>query len=180
MKYLVLFIFLIVLIACNNNSSQNAAVIDSTTGSVTVLDTIVFPAEELNEDMAIFYVVIADTGRDYYALDKKMYTIASIINSKVDTMNRYYNAEKNRIVLPDDDEDEIYAGEYFPRRFTSDALSIEYMDQYDTSEDAGNIMALVTGVYDTLASADSLSDKLGKAGLKCRVVKAEMFIGCMH
>lgn len=183
MRYFILFIFWVALISCSNSGGKDAPVTDSTTVATTTLDTpaaVTEAGEETTDDMATYYVVIADTGRDYYVLDKKMYKIASVMKSKVDTMNRYYNTEKNRIVLPDDDEDEVYAGEYFPRRFTSDVLSIEYMDQYDTSEGAGSIMALVTGVYETQTSADSLSRALDKAGFKSRVVKAEMYIGCMH
>ncbi|WP_262490545.1 hypothetical protein [Hymenobacter sp. CRA2] len=33
-----------------------------------------------------------------------------------DTLGRFFDEQKNLIRLPDDDEDELYAGDYFPRR----------------------------------------------------------------
>ncbi len=50
------------------------------------------------------------------------------LSIKVDMMNPSYNKSKNLIASPTNYEDELYAGEYFPRRELSDFLSLEYLN----------------------------------------------------
>ena len=45
-------------------------------------------------------------------------------------MERTYDKAKNLIALPDNHEDEIYAGDYLPRRYPSSTLSLEYLQFY--------------------------------------------------
>jgi hypothetical protein len=137
------------------------------------------PEDTTDYNYATYFVIVADTSPNYYLLHKKMFNLALQLSLPIDTMGRYYNKTKNIIALPDDDEDEIYAGGYFPRRFPSQHLSLEYLHLYQKI--AGeNTMALVTGIYETETSADSaltLLKQKEKNGFK---VKANMYVGCMH
>jgi hypothetical protein len=108
-----------------------------------------------------------------------MYDIAALNKLVVDTMGRYYNMEKNLICLPDDSEDEIYAGSYFPRRFPSTHLSIEYLTVYKNNA-LEKTLALIGGIYETMGQAQSMAAKLKKNSPKVFVVRANIFIGCMH
>ncbi len=103
---------------------------------------------------ATYFVVIADTNQDYAILHRKMFDLSRKFNIPIDTMGRFYNKTKNLIALPDNADDEIYAGDYYPRRFPSDNLSLEYLDFYQRQA-GGKTIALVTGIYEKDNSADS-------------------------
>lgn len=176
-----------VLLAACGTTPSGKTVAGAEAGSADTLSSLLpgvspdhFPEEDtLSYEYATYFVVVADTGSGYYTLREKMLALSKRILLPVDTMGRYYNAAKNRIALPDDDEDEIYAGDYFPRRFPSDHLSLEYLSFYQ--EKAGeNTMALLAGIYENEESADSALKVLQKAEKKAFRIKADIYIGCMH
>lgn len=126
-----------------------------------------------------YFVLIADTSKDYYYLRKKMIEIRDKLNLTVDTMGRYYNPNNDLIMLPDDDDDEIYAGDYFPRRFPSDNLSLEYLVLYQ--KDAGEkTIALVRGIYGNENNVNAALKVIKILEPNSFYVKAEMYVGCMH
>lgn len=134
-------------------------------------------AEE--DNYAQYWVVLADTGRDYQALQAKMYTIQAQLGIDIDTMGRYFNTEKNRIVLPDDDEDEMYAGEYYPRNTVSTYLSLDYLDIY-TRGVSPETIGLVAGIYTERAAAKALLDRIQRVTPTAFVLLGCLYIGCMH
>ncbi len=137
------------------------------------------PEDTTDYEHATFFVLVADTGPNYYVLHKKMFDMHRQLSIPIDTMGRLYNQEKNLIALPDDDDDEMYAGNYFPRRFPSDNLSLEYLDFYQRNSDEKTI-ALIAGIYQTEEAADKAFAGLRKAEKNAFKIKADMFIGCMH
>ncbi len=85
-------------------------------------------AQEPTDDLYMnAFVVVADTSHDYHELRTTMCSIAHQLGLQIDTMGRGYDAAKCLIALPIDDADELYAGEYFPRRYPSETLSLEYV-----------------------------------------------------
>ncbi|MEZ4805298.1 MAG: hypothetical protein R2852_07405 [Bacteroidia bacterium] len=94
-------------------------------------------------------------------------------------MGRFYNSKKDLITLPDDDEDEVYAGDYFPRRYPSGYMSLEYLDFYQRAAREKTI-ALVTGIFETAIEADSALSVLQSMEKKAFKIKSEMYMGCMH
>jgi hypothetical protein len=180
-----LYIFSICLLAACGPTSADKKVLenskyDTTTASQSDVSTDAQATEDTtNQDIVTYYVVIADTGLDYSHLRGKMFDLNNKLNIPIDTMGRFYNQVKNLIALPDNDEDEIYAGDYFPRRFPSHNLSLEYLALYH--RDAGEkTIALVTGIYETEKSADSALTVLKEAEKKVFKVKADIYVGCMH
>lgn len=140
------------------------------------------PTDTLNpeySDYALYYIAIADTGNNYYALDEEMYDISIMMNYPIDTMGRYYDKKKKKIVLSDKDEDEMYRGEYFPRRGPDEHLSLEHLGYFDTSR-TDNTMALMAGIYENQQSADSMVGLLKKHAPTAYTLKAWLYIGCMH
>lgn len=133
--------------------------------------------EQLNA-YASYYVLVVDTGKSYDELRAKMFNLHQSSNLVIDTMGRYYNRVKNLIQLPDNDEDEMYAGEYFPRRYPSPNLSLEYLDQYQPGSES-KMIALVAGIYETKISADSALNAI-KRSEKAFVLKSRIYVGCMH
>lgn len=134
-------------------------------------------SEENNE--ATYFVLIADTGLNYYTLRQKMTALHAQLKIPIDTMGRFYNEKKNLIALPDNDDDELYAGDYYPRRFPSDNLSLEYLNFYTTKSDEKTI-ALVSGIYETEHSADSALSIIKGIEQNAFIVKATIYIGCIH
>ncbi|MBA9076623.1 hypothetical protein [Rufibacter quisquiliarum] len=58
-------------------------------------------------------------------------------------------------------------------------LSLEYLNLYQDKTQK-KTMALVSGIYEKKASADSALAVLKQAAAKAFVVKTEMYIGCIH
>lgn len=181
--YIILTVFLT---ACGTTSAdKSGADVDSTTiDTTTILQTTVATDNSVVEDTtdfnnATYFVVVADTSADYYLLHKKMLYINRQLNIPIDKMGRFYNKTKNLIALPDNDEDEIYAGDYFPRRFPSDNLSLEYLNFYQRQAGEKTI-ALVTGIYETEKSADSAMIVFHKTEKKVFKIKADIYVGCTH
>ncbi len=127
---------------------------------------------------ADYYIVVADTGLNYNGLRSKMFDLKKSLNIPIDTMGRSYNKAKDLIALSDKDEDEIYAGEYYPRRSVSDFLSLEYLNQYK-SDAREKTIALVRGIYENKTSADSALLAMGQSK-PAFAFKAKVYIGCMH
>ena len=131
------------------------------------------------DDSETYYLVVIDTSHNYYLLQRKMQVLSKDYNIAIDTMGRYYNEDKDLITLPEDDEDEMYRGQYFPRRYPSPDLSLEYLKFYNISSKEQTI-ALVSGIYESKHSADSALNKIKVQESKAFVLKADIYIGCMH
>lgn len=131
------------------------------------------------DDYVQLYAVIADTGKDYYVLNKAMYNLSAAMELPIDTMERYYDKKRNKIVLPETAADELYRGEYFPRRFPSSDLSLEYYEFY-TQEGDGDLIALCAGIYETEKEADSALSLLKQFARNAFKINAKMYLGCMH
>jgi hypothetical protein len=136
-------------------------------------------SDSAGHDIATYYVVVADTNLDYNFLHKEMLDLDGQFKIPIDSMGRFYNKAKNLIALPDNDDDEIYAGDYYPRRYPSENLSLEYLDFYQRPAGKKTI-ALVTGIYETEKSADSALRVLQQTERKVFKIKSEIYIGCMH
>ena len=175
-------ILTVILTACGttpsdkNDTKIQSNKVDTTTNIQTALSTDNNQSKDTTDfNNATYFVVVADTSNDYYFLHKKMFTLNRQLNIPIDTMGRFYNKTKNLIALPDNDEDEIYAGDYFPRRFPSDNLSLEYLDFYQRQAGEKTI-ALVTGIYETEKSADSALTVLHKIEKKVFKIKADIYV----
>lgn len=144
--------------------------------ALLVVDSL--PDEEVPE-YADLHVVVADTGSSYQALHAIMLALSEQFGIPIDTMGRGYLPTKDLIALPEDDEDELYAGDYFPRRFPSDGLSLEYLAHYN--EDAGSkTIALVAGIHEARTGADSVVALLRSAGHQAYRIEARLYLGCLH
>lgn len=135
--------------------------------------------ENIYNDYETYYIVVADTHINYAALYDKMFILSKKLKLPIDTMERSYNPSKNLIALPEDDEDEMYAGEYYPRRSPTKNLSLEYLNFYNPAADQKTI-ALVAGIYEKKHSADSALMILKQVEKKAFHFKGNVYVGCMH
>lgn len=176
-----IFIFItIILVGCNYFENERPTIQDSISKQITKSDSVNATIEaSLSSQSKTSYLVILDTGVEYSVLYAKMFEANRLLRLPIDTLGRSYNKNKDLIALPVDDEDEIYAGDYFPRRVDSANLSLEYLDFYEEKSSPKNI-ALVAGIYAKENSADSvltISKRFYKNAFK---IKASIYMGCMH
>lgn len=182
---------LCILSACSESgkSQTGSAAVSQDSVSLTKLDSMDPPAVkdsvteseiDLQESMTMdFFVVVADTSYNYHSLRTDMINTSRKFKIQIDSMGRFYNGSKNKIQLPDDDEDEIYAGEYFPRRSESTELSVEYASQYlENCNDS--LMAGIMGIYERQEEALNRLKKIKSLNPKAFVIKASLYQGCMH
>lgn len=135
------------------------------------------PEEELWEEC---YLVVADTGTDYYALRGILEEVKNLTGQGIDTFGRYYNAEKDSLILHEDDEDQMWAGAYFPRREMTPAGSIEYLDAYRHRDTSTRMLAAVAGLFADKKGADSMLALVRGQYQRAWVMKTEVYMGCMH
>lgn len=167
---------------CNTNGAGNKTSADSVAAT-----SVKAPADSVSRssgdidtsDNATLYFTVADTGLNYYTLAAEMYALHQSLRWTIDTMDRYYNKKLDQIVVSDTDEDEMYRGEYEPRRFPSASLSLEYYHTYADSSTVKNI-ALVAGIFENRKSADSSLAILKPHASKAFVMKAQVYLGCIH
>lgn len=192
MKILTLLITLPLALTCTQKSKLLPPKVFSAANTTTVVKDTIQPVtntlvpDELPLAYSDFYLVVVDKSTDYKHLNNEMKNISKDFDLEMDTLGRYYHATTQEIILPEDDEDEIYAGSYYPRRFESKSLSIEYSSYY-TEEDSiqepkifPTEMILVAGMFYEQKSADSLVHILKSKYAKARVQKAKVYVGCMH
>lgn len=173
------------LAGCNNKPAVVQTTHSADSVSLTPADTAYIPESDTFstlDEYADMYLVVVDTGSNYWQLEHTMFTLNSKLGLKIDTMGRYYNAGKNDVVLPDDDEDDIYAGSYFPRRYGDDFLSIENISYYRPGLQTGaaNTFLLISGLYDNPSSADSMAGIIKPYQPTVFVMKSKIYMGCMH
>lgn len=176
--YLLVVLLIGFLFSCGMRKPESTVEITENTEGNSAQDSIDVEVVPYS-DYATYYMVITDTSLIYSELQKEIYRLSQNVNKEINTMNRSYDASRNLIALPLDDPDEIYAGGYYPRRFPSEFLSIEYMSFYSSQTREKN-MALVSGIYEKQSSADSALVAIQKHTENAFVWKTEMYIGCMH
>ena len=177
-----LIIIFILLFSCNSTPSKSL----KQENKLNTNDTIVSLHNNNNENLdttdlsnASYFIIIVDTSIDYFNLHKKMFDLNKKINVNIDTMGRFFNKSKNLISLPDNDKDEMYAGEYFPRRFPSENLSLEYLKFYFTN--SGNeTLALVAGIYELEKDAEIALKSIKKVENKSFLIESNIYRGCLH
>lgn len=143
------------------------------------------PAEDAPDEHETVYVVIADTGRQYRPLLGQLRRLHAASGLRIDSLGRFYDPQKNLIRLPDTAPpgeektfDDNYAGDYYPRRGPNTFLSVEYTDLY--TRGGPKSMALVAGIYEQPAHADSLLRVVRRTVPGAFRVKTSMYMGCLH
>lgn len=183
-------VLFVVLMSCQQKKQDKQPVLktqiglkDSLNPTPALQSTLEHPDKQdehkLSEETATYFIVVADTGKAYHPLLSTMLYLQQQLHMKVDIMGRSYNAAKNLIALPEEDPDEIYAGDYFPRRTPSATLSLEYLHFYLPTADEKTI-ALVAGIYEKQQSADSALTVLKNQASKSFLFPASIYLGCMH
>jgi hypothetical protein len=127
------------------------------------------------------HVVIADTSSDYYKLRAQMFELSKKLDFKIGTLGRGFDDEHKILCLPKDSDDDIYAGSYFPRRFSSESLSIEYLDYYrDGGLHNSGSFALVCAITGNIEKAKKVKSKISPHSGMVFILPSRIYIDCMH
>ena len=138
-------------------------------------------SQETAEDQLEVFIVIADSSKNYDHLKNKMVELSNSFGIEIDSLGRFYNREKDLICLPEDHNDELYAGQYIPRRYPTDFLSIEYLDYYRKGlNDEHNTFALVVSIKQDKKSAEEVLNRIKTRCKSAFILSTTMYVGCMH
>ena len=153
---------------------------------ITILSILLFglninAQENSDEQYMNAYIVVSDTSENYYELRQRMLDLSEELKIEIDTMERGFNKTKNLICLPENDEDEIYAGDYFPRRYPSETLSLEYLIYYTNGKKpTEGTIALITIITDNKDKAEKKLAELKKYSKGAFIINSKIYMGCMH
>lgn len=176
------FCLIFIAVSCSNAGKNPDLSDNEVTGSIAFDTSIFDPAvlsDTAGDEMEDLFVLVLDTSRDYYELREKMFSLQNSGDFIIDSMGRHYDPEKDQILVPEDDEDEMYRGEYYPRLTESENLSIEYMEQYMANANKHSL-ALIGGIYKDKMKALSRKNKLKSIFSSSFVLKSRLYQGCMH
>lgn len=124
------------------------------------------------------FVLIADTGMNYFSLREQMLQLHQQLRQPIDTLGRTYDVSESAIVYADSFATEA-DNAYFPRRYPDSSLSLEYLRAYTEHTDQ-KTMALVTGIYADKKDAEAAMARLKVAAGKAFLVPATVYLGCMN
>ncbi|MBR9861468.1 hypothetical protein GYB22_12140 [bacterium] len=133
------------------------------------------PSDDLYIDA---YVLVVDTSLNYSGLREKMFDLSESCKIEIDTMGRSFDSTRNLICLPDDAEDEIYAGEYFARRYPSVRLSLEYFHYYSEDNCSEKMIALIACISTDPEMAETLLESIKPQSISTFIIRKQIFMGC--
>jgi hypothetical protein len=134
---------------------------------------------DIQSESAIFYLITLAEGKNYDSLETFAKKAASSLNLKYDQLGRIYKPEKG-IVVKDDDEDEMYRGEYYPRRFEGNFVSIEMKKAFIDKENDPMRMLVISNIFSKPSQADSMLKIARVKFPSVKSVQTILFTGCMH
>ncbi len=182
-----------IIASCAQSPLNNAAISDSTSRQSTQTinsvahdsfpnhpksDALSSVSDNGDDMMQNYFIVVADTSRNYFYLRNTMFDVSKKSGLIIDSLGRFFDPKRG-IIVPDDSEDEIYAGAYFPRRFEGSELSIEYFKTYAEQSHQTNL-AMIAGQYTVADAAQKQLRKIKQLCPNAFIIQAKLYNGCMH
>lgn len=185
----VIFIAALINTTCNSNPASTAITTTQTDSNLiytqapnkepvqthTSQDT----TYETENYMVDKYIVFANTDTNYWKMEQEMFALSHKTGIPIDTLNRYYNSTKKEIIAVQDDNEGIYNEEYYLRRYGDDFLSLEMLSAYQQSANSATI-GIMAGLFDNQQSADSMATIIKVYQPAAFILKARVYMGCMH
>jgi hypothetical protein len=181
------FVGLLLLASCSqkpasikSNKSDTATV----TAMPVALDT---PANNdtaegvAESETAIYYIVEVASGYDFDSLKSISSNAATVLGARFDMLGRVYKPGKG-IIVPENDDDELYRGEYYPRRPTEDEKFVSIEMSFGFSEHYSDTLKMVAlaGMYQLKIQADSVVSILKEKIPTTQTIRRQIYMGCMH
>lgn len=132
-------------------------------------------------ESAIYYIVEVAKGYNFDSLKNISANAVSILGSRFEMLDRIYKSGKG-IIVPDNSNDEIYSGEYYPRRpfDGQNFVSIEMANGFNEKEADTLKMVSIAGIYSLKKQADSVVFLLKGKIPTTKAIKRGLYLGCMH
>ncbi|MDF2455160.1 MAG: hypothetical protein K0R51_1153 [Cytophagaceae bacterium] len=204
LKMVFVFISVALIMSCESPQKEHTTVLDSVTTLVSDSSSMIDAkniTEQLNSEnesivldeseMALRFIVSIAEGYDYDSIHHVAVKAAQFLNYSLDTAGSYYNKQQKSIVLSEDNEDDIWAGEYMFRRYGEQKVSIEMRYAYTDTIIKHNEVLKAQLRRDTTrlfvcadvtneAEATRLQKKLLSEFPHTKIIAAEIYMGCMH
>lgn len=133
----------------------------------------------LNDKTSHVWLVVTDTAKSYPKVLAKMIECSKHSGLEIDSMGRTYAPINDSLIIPLSDSLDLYAGQYFPRRFPSQTLSIEYLDYYWRAAPP-RMLGIVAGIYESQSEAMQCLEKLQSSKSHGFLISSRLYMGCMH
>ena len=176
MRTFIFIAFSLLFWACQNNAIKHSDIhTDSAClpGQIMVLPSL--DTTGCNAELQAHWILIGDTNAHYWPLLRHANEVAKTAPIAFDSLERHYDPKKQTIVVDQSSEDEMYRGEYFPRRITGTHLSIEPFETY-FPESKHHTFVEVYGIYDQADSALKAMKTFPQAHMRtCKI-----FMGCLY
>ncbi|MEZ5405079.1 MAG: hypothetical protein R3F23_02540 [Verrucomicrobiia bacterium] len=148
-------------------------------------------AQETSEDilpneasyLETYYLVVLGNYHDFHEANRQTKNISKISHTPFSLRNHIYD-EKRGLILPDNDPDESYAGDYLLRRDNLDYethqeyLSIEKSEAYPGL--VPNHYIILAGIYKNQADAQKSLKRYQPVASKAYIQKTKIYMGCIH
>jgi hypothetical protein len=186
----IIFSALLFFCACQPNNSGVKTVVHSDSIKDSILNT--DSGENEFPEYELYYVVNVVEGYNYDSLRQIAKEVSRFITYRYDSLDRYYNYKRKKIVYPDNYEDEIYAGDYLFRRYSDSIVSLEMRNAYaDTATEKNEAaherfyadstkLFVFADMFASKAEAEQLAARLKQKFKHTTLIPANIFMGCMH
>jgi hypothetical protein len=134
----------------------------------------------IKESTVPTFIVLAGTSTNFEALDHSAKAISK--KTGITYQNGLIHDLKRGMIVPDTSSDEIYAGAYYPRRYSSNEISIEMLWYYMDSQNQDTLkeMIILAGIFQTKEEAEKQLSLVKSVVPTAYVKKKMMYMGCMH
>lgn len=137
----------------------------------------------IDESTVTRFVVLGGVSIDFDYLHKLSKKIGKVTGENYYSNGLVYD-KKRGMIVPDTSSDEIYAGNYFPRRYAEEGISIEMLWYYTTPQgsfgSSDKRMVIITGIFATKTEAEANLKKVKKVNSNAYINKVNIYMGCMH
>lgn len=193
-RHFIILIAFFYLVSCSDNSDKTMKQQNINSDTLSIADQEAQSNSDYTSenDYELNYVVKVADGYDYDSLRTIALATSEYLKFKFDTLDRYYNPLRKKIVLPDNYADDIWSGEYYFRRYGDSIVSIEmsvaYIDTLtDKNENAKKTfysdtlkMFVFANMFTDKKKADSLLKILKPKFKRATIIPTEIYMGCMH
>ena len=136
---------------------------------------------EITDDMFMSdqYILILKATNDYEKAVRLAQEASTLLDLEYDNEDIKYSKEKG-IYFSEDINDPTYAGEYYPRRYAGEYISLENAAAYAGFAEQGTII-VVSGIYSKEEEAlEALNKTRARYHEDAYVKKVNMWMGCIH
>ncbi len=146
---------------------------------ILFLSSFALAEQEITDEMfyADRYILILKSTKDYNEAVNFATEGSGKLGLKFDNEDKLYSEQKG-IYFSEDIDDVLYRGEYAPRRYAEEYISLENSDHYKGFTDG--YIIVVAGIYGGKEDSEEVLSKVRKFYKDAYVKKTVMWMGCIH